>query len=242
MAASYSLRNRRSSREGLQAMADHDLNDQVDVRLFVGSYYEAIAGPFVPTAVFNCEHGKLQQLWFEGPDGCIRDPEPPGPAKNPKREALWGFRAALETDPSSVEGHLRLGRFLHLVGQNVDARKHLERALHDAIEQRVDFVTYMAGLFLGELDEHEDKWTDAVAHFRQAVAVSPTGHIANIALGEAMLRSGDSSGWTEARHMFDDEEQDHPKKLDPWFFYRFAQYWKVASGLRDMRALVRRMP
>jgi hypothetical protein len=240
IAASYSLRNGRQSREGLQAMANHDLNDRPEIQLFIGSFYEAIAGPFVSTAIFTCWHPPLVQLWFEGPDGCIRDPEPPPPgAVNPKREALWGFRSALKTDSSLVEAHLRLGRFLHLLGQNLEAREHLEIAYGESKKRNIGFMTYMAGLFLGELDEHEDRLTDAVAHIRAAVDADPTAHIANVALGDAMLRAGDSQGWADARHLFDDEDQNHPKKLDPWFFYRFAQYWQVAAGLREMRQIVK---
>jgi tetratricopeptide (TPR) repeat protein len=245
MGTSFAVRFRSAAREGLQSIADRDLNDMPEVALVIGSYWESLDGPFVPIAqapppaVTGCS-----VVHFEGPDGCVYSPNRNAligvEQLNPTREALWGFKRAIELDPAMPEPHLRLGRLLHLLNLNVDAREQLQRALQDAIEQDLRFVTYMAGLFLGELEEHEQRWSDAVKHIRVAVAAAPTSHIANVALGEALLKSGDRGGWDEARRMFDDEDQAHPKKLDPWFYYRFAQYWRLASDLRDMRQTVRK--
>jgi tetratricopeptide (TPR) repeat protein len=159
-----------------------------------------------------------------------------------KQEALWGFRSALSADPSLVEAHLRLGRLLHLIGQNVEARDHLERALAEGKDEHQPFVAYMAALFLGELDEHDGHFSAAIDRYREAVAASPGAHTANVALGGALLRSGSKDGWEAARHMFDGESRMMPAPADPWIFYRYAQYWQAADRLRRMREQVRATP
>lgn len=218
MTVSYSLRYRRPARIGLQAMADHDLIDTVEIRLLIGSVGEPLGEP-------------------------IGSPPPPPRIIPPGiQQGLWAMKEVLRRDPANVEAHLRLGHLRRLINENIEARAHLERALHDATERRLSFLAYMAGIFLGELDEHENRIADAITHFRAAVAADPGAHLANIALGDALLRSGDASGWAEARQMFDGEDQNHPKSLDPVYYYRFAQYWNLAALLREMRKTARGEP
>jgi tetratricopeptide (TPR) repeat protein len=239
MATVFSMRNGRPSFSGLQAMADHDLGETAAVRLLIGSLIEPRVGPFMPTATMGARPGL-----FMGPDGLAYQKAcaSPCPRVTPTQEALYLLHHAIDADPALVEAHLRLGHVLHLINQNIEAKPHLERALRDAREQHLNYLVYMAGLFLGDVAEHDNRFTDAIAYFREAIAVDPTAHIANVALGDALLRAGDGSGWAEARRMFDDEDQHHPKKTDPWFYYRTAQFWRLASDLREMRQLVRGTP
>jgi tetratricopeptide (TPR) repeat protein len=232
---SYSVRLRRPSLEGLQSIADHDLSDQPTVQLLLGSIYESRSGPFAITATHVCFLG----LMISGPDGCAINPAGPRPPTPPSQEALYFLGHAVAQQPDLAEAHLRLGHMLHILGRTQEARPHFEEALRLALDQELGYVAYMASMYLGELEEHEGHYTRAAEYFRDAVAADPTAHIANVALGEALLLSGDRTGWLEARHMFDDESAEHPKKLDPWFFYRFAQYWHVAASLREMRQIVR---
>jgi Flp pilus assembly protein TadD len=170
-----------------------------------------------------------------GPDGCMYRPDD---LDNPTREATWNYRRAVSIDPTNVEAHLRLGRMLFLINRKKDARPHLEQAFHDAQARKLDYLTYVAALFLGDLNRAEERFADAVENFRVAVALAPTAHTANLALGEALLRSGDSSGWAEARQMFDDEP-GFAKQPEPMAYYLLNQYWRAAVDLRLMRDIVR---
>jgi tetratricopeptide (TPR) repeat protein len=239
VAISYSLRWRLTyAAEGLYSIADHEFGEDAEVRLLIGSIAESNSGPFMWNVHFTCG----QPQYFVGPDGCVLNAPPKKELvfiPQGKQEALWAFRSALTSDPSLIEAHLRLGRLLHLLGQNVEARDHLERALAEGKDEHQPFVAYMAALFIGELDEHDGHFSAAIARYREAVAAAPGAHTANVALGGALLRSGSKAGWEAARHMFDGESRTSPAPPDPWIFYRYAQYWQAADRLRRMREQVR---
>jgi len=235
---SFSIRYRRPALTGLQAMADHDLSEDPDVSLMLGSIYESRSGPFAESATAGC--GRM----IVSPDGCVPNPKTvtgDGSAA-PTQEAAFLFKHALKVNPNLAEAHLRLGRLQHLLNQTADARPHLEQALQLAAQQDLGYVAYMAELYLGDIEEHDEHWPRAIALLRAAVRADPGAHIANIALGEALLRSGDRSGWVEAKQMFEGESQDAPRSLDPWFFYRFAQYWHMGAWLREIRQIARSTP
>jgi len=236
---SYCLRWRLTyAVEGLYNIANQTFGEDPQIRLLIGSIAEANSGPFVWSVTFACG----QPDYFVGPDGCVLN-APPKKSQvyvpEGKQEALWGFRSALNSDPSLIEAHLRLGRLLHLVGQDVEAREHLERAFAESKDENQPFIAYMSALFLGELDEHEAHYSAAVAHYRDAVAMVPGAHTASVALGGAILRSGAKDGWDATRRMFDGESRSNPAPADPFLFYRYAQFWQAADRVRKMRESVR---
>jgi len=226
---SFTLRwDRRDAESGLWDIADHEFRDDPEMHVLLGSVGEARAGPLQPTMQFDCPWPD----WYHGTHGCL--------LTSMLQEARWGFRGALKDDPPPLEARLRLGRILHLVGQDEESRELLDQALAEAKATHHLFVTYMAGLFLGELDEEAGHLTDAIEHYRDAVAANPTAHTGRLALGQALVRSGDNDGWIEVRAMFDGEGPDHPAAEDPWAIYASAQFWQQADRLRVMREAARR--
>jgi tetratricopeptide (TPR) repeat protein len=226
---SYVYRLRKPALINLRDIADHDLGEYAEIRLLLGSMMETAMGPGYYRVDIGCG-GALAS-----PDGCV--PQPGG--GSPTQQAAYLLSHAIKKDPTLAEAHLRLAHVLHLKNLPLEARPHLDEAKRLALEQKLPYLVYMANLFLGDLEEHDGHYPQAIAFFREAVAADPTAHIANIALGEALLKSGDRAGFDEARRMFDDEDQTHPKKLDPWFYYRYAQYWRLAPGLRELRQMAR---
>jgi predicted Zn-dependent protease len=235
---SYSIRAKADyATEGLYAIANHEFSEEPDIRLLIGSMAEANAGPFQPTAAFRCG----QPSYFLGPDGCVLIMPAKSDTRVPKgeQEAVWAFRTALKMDPSLTEARMRLGRMLYLVGQMAEARNQLEQSLAEATDEKITFIAYLSALFLGELEEHEGHMTTAIARYREAVKLEPGAHTANVALGGALLRAGYKDAWIEARRMFDGEGLRSPAPLDPWVFYRYSQFYKVAADLRAMREALR---
>jgi tetratricopeptide (TPR) repeat protein len=249
LSIAYCQRYRCPAEEGLQAMADHEVNDRPEVPLLIGSLSEPHAGLFQPTdqivlhmfplpGQITAETVTCSGSMMVGPDGCIYRPDDPNNDSNPTREAIWNYRRAINFDPSLIEGHLRLGRMLFLVNRKKDARPHLEQAFRDAQSRSLDYLTYVAALFLGDLNESENRLAEAADQFQLAAKLAPTSHVANLALGEALLRNGENSGWAEARHMFDDEP-GFRKPPEPMTYYQLNQYWRAASDLRLLRDFVR---
>ena len=162
------MRNGRPSFSGLQAMADHELGETPAVRLLIGSLIEPRVGPFMPTATMGARPGL-----FMGPDGLAYQKAcaDPCPRVTPTQEALYLLHRAVDADPALVEAHLRLGHVLHLINQNTEAKPHLERALRDAREQHLNFLVYMAGLFLGDVPSTT---TGSPTRSRTSAAPSPS--------------------------------------------------------------------
>jgi hypothetical protein len=80
----------------------------------------------------------------------------------------------------------------------------------------------------------------AIQFYRAALQTMPRSHSAAVALGQALVRSGNGiEGWRVARDMFGDEGLGVAPALDPWSIYRGGQYWQTASRVQAMRAVIR---
>jgi tetratricopeptide (TPR) repeat protein len=237
IAISYSLRWRlRDAMLDLWDLADHDFGDDPEMRLLIGSIAES------RSMLGGSGHNSCFGLgFFNGPHGCIWiSPTTGAGGPGHGQEALFEFRHALKEVPTLTEARLRLGRMLHLIGRNDEAREALTRALAEAQAAHQLFTTYMAALFLGEIDEEAARdLPAAISHYRIAVDALPFAHYGRLMLGQAMTRSGNEEGWLEMRRMFDGEAADHPQVTDPYGIYQFAQYWQIVSRLRDMRGEIR---
>jgi TPR repeat protein len=130
-----------------------------------------------------------------------------------------------------------------LIGWEKEARVALERGLADSDETHNVFGTYMASLFLGEIDEEmhgvEDKLAQAARHYQLAVEAVPRAHMARLALGQVLVRDGKDNGWLVARQMLEGEGAVRAAVPDPYAVYLFAQDWNLASRMRIMREWVR---
>ena len=168
-----------------------------------------------------------------------RDDAPKGPALG--QYARWALKKALDLDPSLVEARMRLGRLYHMAGEDRDAQRELEQALAEARRGGHLFATHMAALTLGELHEEAGRMDRAIEFYRAAVESYPRGHTAAVALGQALVRTGQAAeGWSIARQMFATEGAEREAALDPYAIHRAAQYWQNASAVRALRETVRR--
>lgn len=155
------------------------------------------------------------------------------------QESRYWFKKALEKQPMMVEARMRLGRSLHVTQNDPDAAEVLERALADAMRVNHVFAAHLSALLLGEIHEDNGRLQDATAYYRQAVDIY-RGHTASVALGMALVRSGQRvEGWEQGRLMFGTKGPGTESLLDPWAVVRSAQYWQNASRIEEMRKAVR---
>lgn len=180
--------------------------------------------------------------------GSVREPRIKTPAvykhQMPRsvlhgQEARYWYRKALGKRPNLVEARMRLGRSLYVTQNDPDAAGYLESALEQAESERHVFAGYMAALTLGEIREAADDLEGAVPYYRRAVAML-RGHTASIALGLALIRSGQrDEGGEQGRLMFGTRGPGPESVMDPYAVYLSAQYWQSASRLDEMRKAVR---
>jgi tetratricopeptide (TPR) repeat protein len=157
-----------------------------------------------------------------------------------QQEVEFTLKRVLRQDPTVVEAHLRLGRTMYLLDRNHEAADELNLTLRQARASHHVFATYLSQLFLGQLREHQGDMPAAIQFYRAALQTMPRSHSAAVALGQALVRSGNGiEGWRVARDMFGDEGLGVAPALDPWSIYRGGQYWQTASRVQAMRAVIR---
>jgi tetratricopeptide (TPR) repeat protein len=93
---------------------------------------------------------------------------------------------ALKEDPSLHAAALHLGRIRMLQGQPLEAT----RLFRSALVSVDPAVAYLAALFLGSLEEREERFAEAEALYRDALARIPYGQAAPLALAQLLSRIG----------------------------------------------------
>jgi hypothetical protein len=157
-----------------------------------------------------------------------------------QQEVEFTLKRVLRDDPREVEARVRLGHMMYLLDRNKEANEELNIALGQARAAHHVFGTYLSQLFLGEIREHGGDLKGAIQFYRAALQTLPRSHSAAVALGQALVRSGNGfEGWRIARDMFGDEGHGVAPALDPWPIYRGAQYWQSAARVQAMRAVIR---
>ncbi|HEY3940355.1 MAG TPA: cellulose synthase subunit BcsC-related outer membrane protein [Bryobacteraceae bacterium] len=110
-------------------------------------------------------------------------------------DAEHEFKAALEKNPASERAHAGLGFVRMKTGDFDDAVRQFEAAHQSAsqdvtIRNSLEAAKFWQAMRLGAKSAEEDAWTDAVAHYRVAIALRPNDLDANRALGGALLAAG----------------------------------------------------
>ena len=149
------------------------------------------------------------------------------------------YRAALAGNPRLVEARLRLGRVLVLLGRTGEAIAELDRV---ASETSDPAVTYLARLFVGEAYERTGRIAESMRSYRSAVELVPDGDAAHLALGRALLESGDRLAAADAaiRLLNRGSPDARRPERDPWWNYRRGLLSPPELGLVRMRDVVRR--
>jgi tetratricopeptide (TPR) repeat protein len=142
------------------------------------------------------------------------------------------FENVVEADPASHEAWLHLGRTLMLAGQDRDAVAALRRA-SDAADPR---HAYLAALFLGAIDERNERFEDAERSYRRAMSIYPRGQSAPIALSHLLSRTSREGDAREAlaRH----HARNRFIVIDPLWTYLLGTDEHLAAALNELRAEV----
>lgn len=157
------------------------------------------------------------------------------------RKAEDEYRRALKLRPDLAEAHLRLGRVLSRRDKPDEARAELEAAAAGGDSP----VKLLAHLFLGDLDEGQARYADAVAHYRAALAAEPSSQAARLALSYALLRAGDRRAAAQSvREVAGAGGGSGPPDTqagpgDGWLAYRLGPSRHLDEVTRALRAKVR---
>ncbi|HEX4565573.1 MAG TPA: hypothetical protein VH138_03035, partial [Vicinamibacterales bacterium] len=104
------------------------------------------------------------------------------------------FRQAEPFYRQAVAAHLEiaavhLGRIELLRGRVDEARQLFEQAAYDSHWRT---TIYLANLFLGSVDEHDNEWMSAERRYKAAVAAIDTAQSGRLALAAFLGRNGRS--------------------------------------------------
>lgn len=108
-------------------------------------------------------------------------------------EAKSAFATARSLDPNYLPTRIRLAS-AELALENRDAARS---ALEGIRRERADYAPALA--LLGEIARLEERWADAVAFYRAALAADPAADALYTPLAEALAASGDRAAAAEAR-------------------------------------------
>jgi tetratricopeptide (TPR) repeat protein len=104
--------------------------------------------------------------------------------------AQQAYEAGLDADPDHVEARINLGRLLHLAGRLEDAER-LYRATHRA----EPLLSFNLGVLLEDLNRD----SDAIAAYREALALDPQLTDAHFNLARLYEKAGDAK--SSLRHL-----------------------------------------
>jgi Tfp pilus assembly protein PilF len=141
------------------------------------------------------------------------------------------LRESLDLAPDRLETRLRLGRVLSLRGHSAEARTLLS-AVAVGPDAR---ISYLAGLFLGGLEDAAGDSTAAAGWYARAAARMPAAQTARLAASELQHRAGERQ---KAAAVLPAAIGPN-NTLDPWWAYLFGEYWRLDLYLDAMRRMAR---
>jgi tetratricopeptide (TPR) repeat protein len=108
-------------------------------------------------------------------------------------DARAAFSTARALDPNYLPTRIRIASTELALGNRDAARSALEAIRRE----RADYAPALA--LLAEIARLEERWSDAVAFYRAALAADPTADALHTPLAEALAASGDRAGAAAAR-------------------------------------------
>ena len=207
-------------------------------------------GPWQDAEVLLAQ-GSILEARFDNPPAFYRrDPgelnEEAWSAEPPLRErpevllsrAERNYRAALAQKPSCIEARLRLGRVLLLQGKNEAAFAELQMAHREAGSAH---LRYLALLFMGVAHEESKTFEAALQAYEAAAREYPTSQASRLARANVLQALGRlDEARIEARQIFGQPRTAvQGAGLDPWWFYRAAQFWETERWMDELRAMMR---
>jgi tetratricopeptide (TPR) repeat protein len=145
------------------------------------------------------------------------------------------FRGALSADPALIEARVRLGRVLFDQGRLDDARSELERARREGGD---GFVSYLAVLFLGKVQERLGRVADARASYEAAIDLVPYALAPRLALSRLLVREGQRASALERLDpAMPAGRWTLERPTDPWIRYRVGARPDVPDLIRRLVGL-----
>ncbi|HXG69741.1 MAG TPA: hypothetical protein VNJ04_03910 [Gemmatimonadaceae bacterium] len=142
------------------------------------------------------------------------------------------FERASTADPADTQAPLRLANVRMRQGSGTDAAALLVRLLARAGVPTRD--VYLAQLFLGRAHEQHGRFEDAAAAYDAAIAVIPAQSALLARAHNAQRRGNASEAATFVERATASGGTD-----DPWWAYRFGQYWLTRDIYIALRAEAR---
>jgi tetratricopeptide (TPR) repeat protein len=143
---------------------------------------------------------------------------------------------ALRAEPANLEARLRLAHVRAMKGEGRDAAGLLADVESGKVAADVR-TQYLALLFLGQIAQRARQDERAAALFRRAAALGPGVPTALLGLAYAEHARGDRS---QAAELVKRAVSISEPIADPWWGYRFGQYWLRDPLLASLRAEVRK--
>ena len=137
--------------------------------------------------------------------------------------AAEAYTNALKEDPKLGCAALHLGRIRMIEGDLDRAAGLLRLALTDVDPA----VAYLAHLFLGSIEERNDRFESAERLYRQAIVVFPYGQSGPLALAQLLSRTDRDA---EARTVIQTRPPKAPRAIEPG--WAFAAGLELESGTR----------
>jgi tetratricopeptide (TPR) repeat protein len=125
-----------------------------------------------------------------------------------QQKAFVSFQKAMKLDPNNKEARYGLGHILALQGKLVQAEEEF------AVATKLDENYSEAYTYLGQVLEKQERWTEAIAAFRQALTnpLYATPDLARFHLGRVLAHESNFQGAMEA---FEDALVVNPPNVPP---------------------------
>lgn len=127
------------------------------------------------------------------------------------------FRQALDADPGYAEARVRLARLLERKGAHDEAAAQTERAIAAAPEKT---AAYFSHIVAGRTELARGHASDALAHYRAALALFPQAQSALLGASQAAVMTSDIAGALSFVQKLD--ERTAAFDADPWWNYHLG--------------------
>jgi Tfp pilus assembly protein PilF len=151
-----------------------------------------------------------------------------------QQKAFVSFQKAVKLDPNNKEARYGLGHILALQGKLVHAEEEFTAAT------KLDDSYSEAYTYLGQVLEKQERWTEAIAAFRQALTnpLYATPDLARFHLGRILAHEGNFQGAMEA---FEDALVVNPPNVPPALLHLELgrAYYKLGFERRSKEMLTK---
>ena len=151
-----------------------------------------------------------------------------------QQKAFVSFQKAVKLDPNNKEARYGLGHILALQGKLVQAEEEF------TIATKLDEDYSEAYTYLGQVLEKQERWTEAIAAFRQALTnpLYATPDLARFHLGRVLAHEGNFQGAMEA---FEDALVVNPPNVPPALLHLELgrTYYKLGFERRSKETLTK---